>query len=239
MEKEKKLASLAFRYDRKDWNLNKTFMKRVFPGSPDSLVNQGYQLETDELYSEIDCRYFDWEFSCPKNWDMMEKTGTEGQRFCGECKRKVYTAYSEDDLACLISQGKCVRVFSEGEMLLGQMSPTPYTIEDEIRDSETLLIGTWEVVEQLEHGYKNNGEYEDALVVRLGRMRERLADQVHHDLRDRDSLLHKQYYDYQSMDSHYKTLEITGGVNLDYIIEKILWLLHNPNWAVKYLNSED
>lgn len=238
MEKEK-LSSLAFSCDRKDSNLDKTSTQRIFPGSPDALLKQYGQIEADELHSEIDCRYYDWEFRCPKNWYWMEETGTEGQRFCGECKRKVYTAYSEEELACLVAQGKCVRVFSEGTIFLGLMAPIPYTTEDEIRDSEILLISIWEVIEQLEQSYKTNRRYEDALVVRLGRMRERFVDQIHYGLRDCNSLLHEQYFDCQSIDSRYKNREISDGVDLEHIIEKVLWLLHDPNWVLKYLNGED
>lgn len=56
----------------------------------------------------IACETVQWQFSCPKRWSDLEKTGDSQVRFCRECMKPVYRAKDRVELKNLASQGLCV-----------------------------------------------------------------------------------------------------------------------------------
>lgn len=47
-------------------------------------------------------------FKCRKNWDDLEVTEREGQRFCSECQSAVFFCKTSEDLAFEIELNNCV-----------------------------------------------------------------------------------------------------------------------------------
>lgn len=49
-------------------------------------------------------------FKCPKQWDRLVSTATEGIRHCPECDRDVHLALTEEDFRRHADGGHCVAV---------------------------------------------------------------------------------------------------------------------------------
>jgi len=62
-----------------------------------------------------------FKFVCPKTWDSLAATRTDGVKFCDECKKHVYLCNSEADLQSHAVKGQCAALKSEdGPFVVGK-----------------------------------------------------------------------------------------------------------------------
>jgi hypothetical protein len=64
-------------------------------------------------------------YQCPRAWEQLDATATDGERYCDSCQRTVHLCEDDSTLNRHVVAGHCVAVEdkSRGEMLVGQVSP--------------------------------------------------------------------------------------------------------------------
>lgn len=74
-------------------------------------------------------------FKCPKRWEALAPTGTEGVRRCGACRRLVYRCETDEDVIAHAKAGHCIAkalLDATGQqcMMVGEPSALYRTTDD-------------------------------------------------------------------------------------------------------------
>lgn len=75
--------------------------------------------------TQIACDRVNWAFECPQQWQELDPTFEENQRFCDVCKKTVHLCESLDEVAQRARKGECIAWQEKeyAEMHVGLLEP--------------------------------------------------------------------------------------------------------------------
>ncbi|MCA3028976.1 MAG: hypothetical protein ING66_10305 [Rhodocyclaceae bacterium] len=65
-------------------------------------------------------------YQCPRAWERLDATATEGERYCGSCEKLVYLCEDDETLTVHVEAGHCVAVVDLARpetLTVGQVTP--------------------------------------------------------------------------------------------------------------------